>query len=212
MITDPARHAALQAVLEEARSAGFLGPGPVEPHIEHALAFVGDLAAPALALDLGSGAGVPGLALAWLAWPDSHWVLLDAGQRRAVFLAEAIEQLGLEDRVRVVRARAEEAGRDPELRATCDLVTSRGFGPPAVVAECAAPFLRVGGQLVVSEPPGGAPSRWPAPELQVLGLEPALEGANEAPSGPAMARFILATPCPDRYPRRVGIPAKRPLF
>jgi 16S rRNA (guanine527-N7)-methyltransferase len=162
---------------------------------------------PERAVDLGTGAGVPGLVLALL-WPQSRWALLDANRRRTTFLGEALAALNLSARVEIVVARAEEAGRQPRWRGTADLVVARGFGPPAVVAECAAPLLRVGGTLIVAEPPGGAPDRWPASGLQLLGLVD--DGQATIPV--ALQRLRQAAPCPDRYPRRVGIPLKRPLF
>ena len=123
-----------------------LGPGPVAPQIAHALAF-GTVASPAL--DLGSGGGLPGLVLAE-ADPDSTWVLLDSRSRSVVFLREAVATLGLGDRVEVLEARAEDAGRALSHRGRYHLVVARGFAPPAVTAECAAPLLVAGGRLVVS--------------------------------------------------------------
>jgi 16S rRNA (guanine527-N7)-methyltransferase len=157
-------------------------------------------------LDLGSGGGLPGLPLA-LARPDTSWILLDGGTSRAAFLEEAVEQLRLGDRVRVVASRAEEAGRG-ELRSTLDVVVSRSFGPPAVTAECAAPFLRPGGRLMVAEPPGGQPSRWNQTGLAQLGLS--IDRQVSQPT--AIQILIQCEPCPNRYPRRTGVPAKRPLF
>jgi 16S rRNA (guanine527-N7)-methyltransferase len=154
-------------------------------------------------MDLGAGGGLPGLVLA-LGWPASHWVYLDASERRTAFLTEAVDEVGLADRVQVLRGRAEDLGRDPALRGGFDLVTARGFGAPAVTAECAAPFLAVGGRLLVSEPPGDD-ERWIPAGLALLGLlrGPRLHGCQV---------LDQTEPCPDRYPRRVGIPAKRPLF
>ena len=198
--------AGLVEVLERARRLGVLGPGPVLEHVEHAAGFVAglaDLPAGSLLVDLGSGAGVPGLVVAE-ARPDLRVVLLDSLERRCALLVEAVAALGWTDRVRVLQARAEEVGRDPDWRGTVDAVTARSFGPPAVVAECAAPLLRVGGLLVVSEPPDGA-DRWPAEDLAALGLV-----SDTAP--PGMHRCRQARPCPDTWPRRVGLPAKRPLF
>jgi len=205
-------------VLEDARRRGLLGPGPLLPHLGHALGFGaaactgaegGPGGTPAWAgLDLGSGAGLPGLPLA-LTWPDSRWTLVDAGKRRVEFLVEAVRSLGLEDRVEVVAGRAEELGRHERLRGWFDLVVARGFGPPAVTAECAAGFLTVGGRLVVSEPPGGRPGRWPASGLAPLGLEPS---ATIETMGASYAVLHQRSPCPDRFPRRTGIPSKRPLF
>ena len=198
---------ALLAVLEESRARGFLGPGPIEPHVERALA-----ALPLIpggvrtGLDLGSGGGLPGLPLA-LARPDIAWVLLDGSTTRCGFLREAIEQLELADRVAVVEARAETAGRDPAHRGAFDVVVTRSFGAPAVTAECGAPFLRSGGHLIVAEPPEQV-DRWPADPLGVLGLVPV-----RRVSQPTSFQILRQeSPCPLRYPRRTGVPAKRPLF
>lgn len=194
-------------MLGRARDLGFLGPGPIGPHVDRAL----DLDAaiphpPQAALDLGSGGGLPGLPLALL-WTRSEWVLLDASARRTAFLGEAVGDLGLDARVRVVGSRAEEAGRT-ELRASFDLVVARSFAAPAVTAECGSPFLRVGGRLIVAEPPGGSPERWDPSGLTELGLR--LEEASGGPT--SYQSLVQVAPCPERYPRRVGIPAKRPLF
>jgi 16S rRNA (guanine527-N7)-methyltransferase len=195
-------------LLAFAREQHFLGPGDVEAHIDHSLAFAALIPkSPDRAVDLGSGAGVPGLVLALL-WPASRWCLVDANVRRTVFLRQAIESLQLDDRVQVLTRRAEVVGRDLEWRGTADLVVARGFGAPAVVAECAAPLLRTSGALVVAEPPGGVPDRWPAAELELLGLVEA--GRITTPV--ALQRLQQVAPCPDRYPRRVGVPSKRPLF
>ncbi|HET7718635.1 MAG TPA: RsmG family class I SAM-dependent methyltransferase [Acidimicrobiales bacterium] len=187
-----------------ARARGFLGPGPVEEHIAHALAFARAWGAPppAQALDLGSGGGLPGLVLADL-WPGTAWVLLDASERRTTFLAEVAPPS-----VTVRRARAEEAGREPALRGAFELVTARSFGPPPVTAECAAPFLRPGGRLVVSEPPDGA-DRWPAEGAALVGLVPLRRTVTAVGSFQVL---VQERPIDDRFPRRVGLPAKRPLF
>jgi 16S rRNA (guanine527-N7)-methyltransferase len=202
----------LDVVLERSRELGFLGPGPVSVHVDHALRFADGVdEAPGRFLDLGTGGGVPGLVLAGL-WPAAEATLLDARARRCEYLVAAVEELGWEKRVRVVRARAEEAGRDEHLRAGFDLVVARAFGVPAVTAECGAPFLRVGGRLVVSEPPAGSGAaqaeRWPAAAVAEVGLAHVREWRE-----PYHYRaFVLSRPCPERYPRRVGVPAKQPLF
>jgi 16S rRNA (guanine527-N7)-methyltransferase len=225
----PAESAAVESVLARSRSLGFLGPGSVRVQVEHALGFaagpVGQAGVtPRRVLDLGSGGGVPGLVLAH-AWPDAELVLMDAAARRTTFLESAVAGLGLAPRVQVVRARAEAAGRDAALRGRFDVVVARGFGPPPVTAECAAPFLEVGGRLLVSDPPGegecpptrgsigarrasGTPDRWPEAGLDLVGL--AVEGAWASPFH--YRSLVLTRPCPDRFPRRDGLPAKRPLF
>jgi 16S rRNA (guanine527-N7)-methyltransferase len=236
-ITSAAGSPALTRALERARTLGFLGPGDLGPHIDHALGFVTALVAaqgvpvshpddggPGSVLDLGSGGGLPGLVLAER-WTGSSFVLLDASERRTAFLVGAVEDLGLSGRVAVVRDRAESAGRRPELRGAFDVVTARSFGSPPVTAECAAPFLRPGGLLLVSEPPPatgdspdgdpgddlaqiGGPGRWPAGPLRELGLQ------DVGGFGDGFRFRVLRqlAPCPERYPRRVGVPAKRPLY
>lgn len=180
----------------------------MEPHITRsldALPLVPDLAM--RILDLGSGGGLPGLPLA-LALPDREWVLLDGSVTRCTFLSEAIEELGITDRVSVVPSRAEEAGRHAALRFSFGAVIARSFAAPAVTAECGAPFLKAGGVLIVAEPPEASPARWPEEGLATVGL---VRGERVAePSAYQVLRQDV--PCPDRYPRRVGIPAKRPLF
>ena len=211
----------LREVLADAQRLGFVGGEDVEPHLRHAEAFVAVIEAlgpPACGLDLGSGGGLPGLVLADR-WPASRWWLLDAGHRRADFLTTAVSRLGWEGRVTVVCGRAEELGRSSELRGQMDLVSSRAFGPPAVTAECGSPFLRSGGHLVVSEPPAdqaGPAARWPAEGVGELGLATIddLQGLRGDPTGPSphFQALLQRSPCPDRYARRVGVPAKRPLF
>jgi 16S rRNA (guanine527-N7)-methyltransferase len=200
---------ALRGLLEDAQRLGFLGPGAVEDHITHALGFATAAVGPSgvrRALDLGAGGGVPGLVLAEL-WPDVAWVLLDANERRTAFLEEAVHTL---DRPKslVVRDRAETAARDPQLRGTFDLVVARSFAAPAVTAECAAGFLSVGGRLVVSEPPEADDARWPPAAVSALGFA----DVQYLPGPPRFAVLELAVLSSDRVPRRVGIPAKRPLW
>jgi SAM-dependent methyltransferase len=198
---------AVVEVLERSRRLGYLGPGSVRVAVDHAAGFAAGVDAPPWrVLDLGSGGGVPGLVLAAL-WPVARVVLLDASDRRVAFLDDAVAHLGWRRRVEVVRARAEDAGRDSGMRGAFDLVVARGFGPPPVTAECGAPFLRVGGRLIVSEPPEG-PSRWPHEGLALVGL--VTERSWNAPY--SYRSLVLARECPDRFPRRVGVPAKRPLF
>jgi 16S rRNA (guanine527-N7)-methyltransferase len=184
----------------------------VEAHIGHSLGFAeawarsGPGDPPERSADLGSGGGVPALVLATV-WPGTTLHLIESVQRRAGFLRRAVETLNLEH-VDVIQRRAEEVGRDRAFRGAFDLVTARGFGPPAVTVECAAPLLRIGGLLVASEPPEGDPERWPAPRLNVLGLGP----ARRMSAGARFAAFRQDAACPPRYPRRPGIPRKRPLF
>lgn len=191
--------------LERSRGLGFLGPGAVEEHIDHAAGFIDALAdVSGRVIDLGSGGGVPGLVIA-VTRPDLEVVLVEAMGKRCAFLEDAITALVLPN-TRVVQGRAEMLGRS-ELRGSADAVVARSFGLPAVTAECAAPLLRVGGRLVVSEPPG-AGERWPPERLALLGLHL----GTRSTSSPVVQVLTQVEVCPDRYPRRDGMPAKRPLF
>lgn len=138
--------------------------------------------------------------------PHTRWTLLDAMAKRTSFLAQAVRDLGYGERVEVVTGRAEDVvvGR----RGAFGLVTARGFGPPAPTAECAAPYLAVGGALVVSEPPGSTGARWPSNGVRILGLQ--VDAVMPGP--PAFVRLRAHSACPPRFPRRVGMAFKRPLF
>ncbi|GAC1377027.1 MAG: 16S rRNA (guanine(527)-N(7))-methyltransferase RsmG [Acidimicrobiales bacterium] len=195
--------AQLLSALVEAQERGFFGPGPVVDHVVHARRLSSALPSVGLAVDLGSGGGAPGLVFA-LDHPGMDWVFVESQERRAAWLIEAIAWIGLPNVV-VRRERVELTGRS-DLRASAAVVTARSFAPPAVTAECGAPLLAPQGRMWVSEPPEPSPTRWPAEGLALLGL------VSRAPEVRSWVALDLVEPCPDRYPRRVGIPAKRPLF
>jgi 16S rRNA (guanine527-N7)-methyltransferase len=211
----------IEALLQ-AQVRGFLGGASLDVHIAHAHGFAdaaesvgNEVQGPGAGpwLDLGSGGGIPGLVLAHR-WPLREAVLLDSNQRRAQFLAGAVRDQRWGDRVRVVPDRAEVAGRVEGLRGAFSLVVARSFGAPPVTAECSAPFLRRGGILVVSEPPGSSPkaglddARWPVEGLAKVGLERSL--IRRGVFGYRVLR--QDEECPEGFPRRVGVPGKRPLY
>jgi 16S rRNA (guanine527-N7)-methyltransferase len=206
----------VQGALRRSAELGFLGGMPIEDQIDHALGFVYSAeseagTAPRRVVDLGSGGGVPGLILL-SCWPGSHVVLMDSNDRRTEFLSEVVEGLGTQTDGEVLRSRAEDMGRTPSRREQFDLVTSRSFGPPGVTAECGAPLLRIGGLMIVSEPPGQdlGNRRWPPAELEQLGLQPSTKVRFNEAFGYQV--LLKSSETSERYPRRVGIPAKRPLF
>ncbi len=201
----------LAEILEDARSLGLLGPGPVDRQLRHATDLAGAIGGfVGRFLDLGSGGGLPGLVLVE-EFPNSIAVLLDAQQRRGDFLRNAVSQLGVGDRVEVVVGRAEVLARSDALRATFDLVVARSFGAPAVTAECAVGFLRAGGSLVVTEPPdsNGPIERWPEDGLARLGLGSAVEIRH---GNTGAVRIEALGPPDEQWPRRDGVPTKRPLW
>jgi 16S rRNA (guanine527-N7)-methyltransferase len=158
-------------------------------------------------LDLGSGGGLPGLVLLdkW----DNFGVLLDSMQKRVALLREVLTWPGAPAHGIAVLGRAEEAAREAEFEGTFDLVTSRAFGPPSVTAECAVRFLKVGGLLLVSEPPESDSSkRWESPVLRTLGLSSL--GFFRFETGYQVLEKTEKTP--KIYPRTNGMPRKTPLF
>lgn len=210
LVASPA--ATLRKVLEDAQRQGFLGPTSVDDGVSHSRGFAWTVSEPRCVVDLGTGGGLPGLVLA-CRWRNADVVLVEAQQRRAVFLQRAVEWLDLGNRVQVVWTRAEQAGREKRFRGRCDLVVARSFGRPAVTAECAAPFLERGGRFVVSEPPSSDAERWPRSGLEQLGLE-SRASVRVGDTGRVSSYRVLYQRqlCPERFPRKAGIPTKRPLF
>lgn len=198
-------HRPLVAQLERARALGFLGPGPVVEHIDHTAGFLDALTGvDGVVVDLGSGGGVPGLIIG-VARPDLQLLLLDATSKRCRFLEQAVDALTL--RATVLEGRAEVVGRSTR-RGSADAVVARAFGGPGATAECSAPLLRLGGLLLVSEPPEPPPDRWSAEGLATFGLT---LGPRSAGS-PVIQLLRQTQPCPATFPRRDGLPSKRPLF
>jgi 16S rRNA G527 N7-methylase RsmG len=140
--------------------------------------------------------------------PGVDFVLLDRSQRRTDFLATAVEDLELADRVTIAYGDAAELARLPQHRHAYDGVVSRAFGPPAAVAECSAGLLRAGGRLVVSEPPGPDDARWPDDALAQLGMR----FVQRTASAPTFAELECLTAAAPAYPRTWKQIQKRPLF
>ena len=179
--------------------------------IEDSLVLVPHLQGVRRLADVGSGGGLPGLPLK-IALPALEVTLIESNRRKAAFLVAAAAQLGLTG-VEVIPARAEEAGRDPRLREAFDAVTVRALAHMAVLAELCLPLVRVGGRLLAMKAGAEAEVEAAIPALEALGGR--LAGIVPAPS-PARARGQVVIvektgPTPDRYPRRAGLPERRPL-
>jgi 16S rRNA (guanine527-N7)-methyltransferase len=160
-------------------------------------------------VDIGSGAGFPGLPLA-IVQPDRPVTLIEATGKKAAFLSHVIAELGL-GQARARHARAEEFAHLPNERAGCDLVTARAVASLPSLIELAMPLLRVGGHAIF--PKGLDLDEELAAGRRAAGLLGARISSDE--TVPAMAtRIVVVTkerPTPDRYPRRAGIPAREPL-
>ena len=180
------------------------------PLIEDSLVLLDHLAGVHSLVDVGSGAGLPGIPIK-IALPGLYVTLVEADQDKAAFLVHACAVLHLE-RIEVVARRAEEAGHDPRLREAFDVAVARALAPLPVLAELCLPFVRVGGRLLAqkTEAEDTAPA---ARAIQLLGGE--LSRVLPAPSASRSAGTIVvidkARATPARYPRRPGIPARRPL-
>jgi 16S rRNA (guanine527-N7)-methyltransferase len=164
-------------------------------------------------IDVGSGAGFPGLALK-IARPALDVTLLEATGKKVGFLQHAIDTLGL-DGVEAIHGRAEEAAHDSTRRERYDLATARAVASLPALIEFCTPFLRVGGRAFFpkseeldKELQEGTKA---AKELGVtiVGAEllPAIEG--EQVTRLVIVDRIVGTP--PRYPRRAGIPSREPL-
>ena len=163
--------------------------------------------------DIGPGGGFPGLPMC-IAQPALQLVLIESQRRRCQFLETAVSELAL-DAVEVVNARAEDAGRDPALRETFDLVVVRAVAPLAVLVEYALPLLRVGGILAT---PKGSRADHERTEARAAitalgGIELDPLPLSLPPDVPPQQVILVRRdgPLDDRYPRRAGIPSKRPI-
>ena len=177
------------------------------------LALADDLGERPSLVDIGSGAGFPGLPLK-IARPAWRVVLVESKRKKTVFLEHIIDQLGLQE-TDVVWARAEEIGRDPAYREQFDIAVARAVADLAVLVEYALPLLRVGGRFIVQK--GADPSdelRAAAKPIDVLGGAYHSTVAYRLPAFDAPLHLVViekVSPTPEKYPRRPGMPAKRPI-
>lgn len=164
-------------------------------------------------LDVGSGAGLPGLIYA-LYWPNCEVYLLESNKKRLEFLREAIDVLDVKN-VQILEGRAESHAHELVWRERFDLVTSRAVAPLPIALELCLPYVALDGYMLtfkndkVSEEVRDA-------EFALGKLGAGSVDVKAYTPGPGHTkRHALWIPkvalTPDRYPRREGIPAKRPL-
>ena len=178
-----------------------------------ALAVPSELAGAPMVMDAGAGAGFPGVPLK-LAFPSIRLTLVDSASKKSAFLKHLVKALGLKQ-TKVVTARLEEAGRDPGLREAFGVVVARAVARLPVLAELTLPLCAMGGTVVcqkgesIEEELTGSRAA-----VDVLGGEIADVTRVDLPElGQRRSLVVLrkVRPTPERYPRRPGMPAKRPI-
>ncbi len=178
--------------------------------IDDGLVLLDHLGAARTLVDVGSGAGLPGIPIK-IARPELEVTLIEADQAKAAFLVHACAALQLEH-IDVVALRAEDAGHDPRLREAFDVAVARALAPLPVLVELCLPLVRVGGRVLAQKTEAEDPAS-AARAIQLLGGE--LTGVKSAPSGARLAGTVVVIekvrPTPARYPRRPGVPGRKPL-
>ncbi|QYK51925.1 MAG: 16S rRNA (guanine(527)-N(7))-methyltransferase RsmG [Anaerolineales bacterium] len=169
---------------------------------------------PGRVIDVGSGAGLPGLPLKiWQ--PELQLSLLESVGKKARFLDHVVQVLGLRD-VQVLASRAEDAGRDPAQREQYDWAVARAVAPLPVLAEYLLPFVRVGGYMLAQKARGVAEeAKNAANAFGQLGgkLEELVQ--VQVPGLEDEERWLVVVrklkPTQERFPRLAGTPSKKPL-
>ena len=164
-------------------------------------------------LDVGAGAGFPGLPLK-LVFPEMHLSMLDSVGKKTSFLEHMVETLGLED-VDIYNGRAEDLAMRPELRESFDVVVSRGVARMRVLMEYTLPYCRVGGIVVTLKKGGIEPEVSDALHAMDVLAGRIREMCGVTVDGLDDGRVLVVVdkvkPTPAKFPRRPGLPAKRPL-
>ena len=164
-------------------------------------------------IDVGSGAGFPGMPIS-IVRQDLQVVLLEANMKRAAFMDEVVSSLRLRN-TRILRMRAEEAGQLAIHRERFDIATARAVAPLPVLMEYLLPFIRIGGYALLWQGPSaqaGITDASNAARLMGGWLQESLRvQIADRDWNHIIIPVTKMTPTPLRYPRRTGIPERRPV-
>lgn len=168
---------------------------------------------PVQAIDIGTGAGFPGLPIA-IARPDWQITLLDSTQKKITFINSVIHRLGMENAT-AITGRAEEIGQQSEHRSHYHVALTRAVAEASVCAEYSLPLLKIGG-LAILYRGNWTDEETDALEIAVKKLGGAIDFVEqfETPFSKGMRHCIYLrkiAPTPEEYPRFVGIPSHKPL-
>ena len=165
-------------------------------------------------IDVGTGAGFPGLALA-IAFPDLHVTLMDSTAKKLRFLDHARDALQL-DNIRTLHARAEDAGRHKAHREAYDIVTARAVGKMPALMEYTLPLAKLDGQVVAMKGTSAFEETSAAAKaITTLGGELFTIEEIRLPTLDNPRYLIVVDkvdPTPRRYPRNAGIPTRDPIL
>ena len=165
-------------------------------------------------VDIGTGAGLPGIPLK-IVFAGMSATLVDATAKKVELLKNLVDELRI-DRIDVLHGRAETLGHSDGLREGFDLVIARAVAPMPVLAELTLPFCRVGGMAVVHKTDGAVEEIASAVyAIEMMGGE-ITRTIGTTWEGPDSGRNLIVieklNPTPANYPRRPGMPSKRPLM
>jgi 16S rRNA (guanine527-N7)-methyltransferase len=164
-------------------------------------------------IDVGTGAGIPGIPLK-IVFSDIRLVLLEATVKKVSFLHHITQTLGLND-IEIIVGRAEEIAHVPKYREHFDLVLSRAVAALPTLVELTLPFCALGGSFIAPKK-GSVDEEVTGADKAIAALGGKLRAVQKIElEGLADERYLVVidkvAPTPDKYPRRPGIPGKRPL-